>query len=191
MLVFVCDGNPGHEWQKLLGDHVRLYQRGNNLVRDPAGNLPVLGDILISHRIQDPVIRQRLEGFSVAGVVVVEVGTDSSESKLPASNYYRRARGVTKVDPHFAACFGCFREDLASRGYPTWALLEGPPPPDALLAYHLLGLLQGDPDAATERRRLAEYATKEARTMAEATGIDSLDNLDDAEARRRFLKNWR
>ena len=102
-----------------------------------------------------------------------------------------RRRPVLKGDEdhHFKACFAYFVKRLQQTGEPEWQLLEGPPAPDALLAYHLLGLLQEDGEAAEKRNVLRAEAELEARTIKEATGgtADALD-LEKAEDVRAFLR---
>jgi hypothetical protein len=183
-MIFVYDGNPGHEWQSLLGDHVVLERSGNQL----EGGNPEEGDILVCHRVQSESVERQLRSFADAGVIVVEVGADTAETRPAEGNYYRRAKGVAVIDAHFTTCFRFFREQLQRPGMPAWQLLEGPPPPDALLAYHLLDLLRGDNAADRAREALVDDARKEAQTIAAAEGIPTLAAIDDPVQRREFLR---
>lgn len=166
-MLFVYDGNPGHEWQDLLGDHVALETRGDRL----AGGSPRPGDVVVCHRVQSEAIGRQLRAFARAGVFVVEIGSDTAPEEPAEGNYYRRARGVSATDTHFRACFAHFAHRLAATGNPEWPLLEGPPAPDALLACHLLALLVDDPEARKARDELRQAALEEATTIVDSTGI--------------------
>lgn len=183
MNIFVYDGNPGRDWQKMLGTYVPLERAGKCI----EGGNPIAGDVVVCHRVQHESIASALLAFAGKGVFVIEVGGDSARQVPPNGNYYRRAKAVSIFDHHFKACFRFFREHLEKTGTPAWRLLEGPPPPDALLAYHLLDLLPDDEVAVEARRRLAEIAANEVRGIAEATGIPPMVKLDNSEQRRAFL----
>lgn len=185
MIVFVYDGNPGHIWQRLLGDHVLLHRAGDRL----EGGTPINGDILVCHRVQHESIRNRLRTLADAGVIVIEVGQDTAPSSPAEGNYYRRAKGVAVTDPHFTSCFQFFRDQLRLTGRnPGWHLLEGPPAPDAVFAYHLLDLfLRNDPKSTVMLPALRAAAIAEAQVIAGTNTIAPLEDIDEATQRRTFL----
>lgn len=189
MKVFLYDGNPGqHEWDELLGERTELQWDGENLCSEGERPLPGAGDTLICHRVQLEEIECQIKNYAANGIFVVEIGGDTRKLGQPIGNYYRRARGVGRTDHHFRACFRFFLERLEAMSTPEWHLLEGPPPPDALLAYHLLALLPDDHAAIEARQELAATAIAEAQSIAEATGTPALAQLEDAQERRTFLK---
>jgi hypothetical protein len=188
MSLFVYDGSSGtHAWSDLLGGgrFTNLERQGDALV----GGEPTAGDVIVCHRVESPAVARRLQELAACGVVVVEIGTDGAAETTPQGNYYRRARGVGMTDPHFKACFAHFTHVFSSTGKPDWQLLEGPPPPDALLAYHLLGLRRDDEEASTRRQALRVEALQEARTIA-AVGDMSFEeaDIDDPAKVRDLLK---
>lgn len=69
-----------------------------------------------------------------------------------------------------------------------WEQLEGQPPPDALLAYHLLCLVE-DGVQDDDRERLKRVALAEADAIASTRGIPRLTDIEDVKIRRDFIRN--
>lgn len=190
MRVYVFDSEirDGHrrKWSELVGDHVTLKWKARGL----AGGEPSRGDIVVCHRVET-YAQAVIEDLARNGVFIIHVsGYDSVSQKAESDNVYRRARRVTTSpnDMHFSACFKFFRMSLQEHGSPDWRLLEGPPPPDALLAYHLLCLLPGDSAAEAICNQLSNLALAEAGAIATLNpNAEPLDDLDDPVKRRAFV----
>ena len=186
--IYVCDSERGsarrRPWQNLVGAHVDLYWDGSQ----PSGGTPTQGDIIVCHGPREE-LKSWLETLSQNGVFVINVRQNDVPRVAPVGNCYTRAKGVgNPIDIQFAACFSYFVTCLEESGIIDWELLEGPPPPDALLAYHLLDIL-ADPMAVDAREALAGVANAEAHAIASASnGIQPLRNLNDPAERRQFLR---
>lgn len=157
---------------------------------------PASGAVLVCHQLDDgdrPVVDELLRD----GVFVLRVSRTPGDGLLKDGSYARK-KVVQTADASFATCLRRFVDDLKETGRPNWLLIEGPPPPDALLAYHLLALLAGDPDADKEREALRPKALREAEDIATILGLGSEKGLTDfedpekgAERRRAFLRECR
>lgn len=188
--VFVHDFEIGYEssrdWQELLGNHTVLSWDGVQL----AGGDPAPGDVIVSHR-EPSDVRAVFETLAKNGSFIIYVRQHDIREGGPQGKTYKRKKGVGKrTDPHFAACFNFFLRRLHDSGQADWELLEGPPPPDALLAYHLLGLLPAaDKDASALREALVETAKAEVQAITKVNpSIPPLASFDDPNQRREFLR---
>src|SRR5574337_276451 len=115
---------------------------------------PESGSLLVCHQLVDddkPVVAELL----AEGVYVLRVSRSNGKGLLDDGSY-ERIRPVQTSDTAFNSCFRRFREDLEAIGRPDWSILEGPPAPDALLAYHLLDLLRGDEAADRSEEHTSE-----------------------------------
>ena len=196
MALFIYDGNPGHDWEAMVGEHALLVELGDGL----AGGAPVVDDVLLCHRIAIPAIESQIQSWASAGVVVIEVSSNKGTREPPRDTYYRRAKEVGANNAHFAACFRNFVRNLKQGTPPPWHLLEGPPAPDALFAYHLLSILPDDDVAARKKRdELCTAAWDEVAAIRAAyvpkectnATLPEFDKIDNAEQRREFLKACR
>lgn len=185
MRIFVLDAKAGRDWANLAPGSTEVLVRGNTLMPVPSP-----GDVLIFHEERGSTLEAIAENLAATGVCVIAVSRGGGDGSV-TKGIYRRRRGVEKpTDEHFRVCFGQFVEQFGAAGSPTWSLLEGPPAADALLAYHLLGLLADDAAAQSEREVLRGIALRESRTIAIANGLVELKDadLDDPERVRRFLR---
>lgn len=195
--VYVLDldrGSDARVWNEILGTY-RTCNWVPSITANESDRVspePPKGAVLICHQWSDAALCA-VTRLASGGVYVVLVSLAPGDGRELASGVYRRRRPVAKrpSDRHFKACFEAFLRDLDANGAPDWRLLEGRPPPDALLAYHLLGLLLNDPLAITKRQMLSANAIAEAKAIAEipdSPGIPPLVALDDPRQLREFLR---
>jgi hypothetical protein len=193
--VFVLDldssGDTRRHWNEILDSH-RECTWYAPLDADRSGRVdprPTEGAVLVCHQWDEAVLNA-VKDLAKQGVVVVLVSLASDKGQQLAPGIYRRGRSVGRpTDPHFKVCFQWFIGNLEANNTPDWKLLEGPPPPDAMFAYHLLDLfLKDDPEAEDARRALRATAIAEAQAIAGATPIPPLEKIDHAAQRRVFLR---
>lgn len=196
--VYYLDLKPQEDsvrrrWEELLPGAKKLrWVPGTR--SQPLGRLadgPKPGDVLVFHEEE----LAEVVALSRQGVRVIAVNQGEDSRGLGPDGIYYRKRGVAKptvgYDTQFAACFANFLIRL-DEGLLDWALLEGPPAPDAMLAYHLLGLLRDRDQADSERAARRRQATEEAGMIMSAHsggGKIAPLNMDDAEAVARFLES--
>lgn len=195
--VYVLDldrGSDARVWNEILGTHRACNWVPSITVNgsDRVSPEPPKGSVLICHQWSDAALRA-VTRLASGGVHVVLVSLATGDGREVASGVYRRRRPVAKQpsDRHFKACFEAFLRDLDVNGTPNWKLLEGRPPPDALLTFHLLGLLPNDAEAIMQRQMLSANAIAEAKAIAEipdGPGIPPLVALDDPQQLREFLR---
>lgn len=189
MTVFVLDeGGTARDWSGMVHPSKKL--EWNNASREWRPQTPKSGDVVLCHSLTDGA-KGAVSKLADDGVFVVVVSGGGGAGTVEKKIYYRRAVVTEGCDKQFSAYFKCFREDLEAEKTPNWKLLEGPPPADALLAYHLLGLLPGDDEASQARVKLRSRALTEATVIALATGISGLadSDIDNQEKLREFLEH--
>jgi hypothetical protein len=190
--VFLVDCKGGRTWEDIL---IAGFTE-SRLVSPTCGRInpaPEAGDVLVFHE-ELGTLKKAVEEMGKKGVWVVAVSEDGGDDADGSTGYYQRKRGVEKpTDDHFKACFRHFVERLKVTGKPEWQLLEGPPAPDALLAYHLLRLLPDEDNEIKEaRKELRAPALDEAKTIADAAeflGWTESD-IDDREKLHDFLAKY-
>lgn len=166
MTLFVLDDKGGRTWQAIAPQAKELLVDDKRVV----GTVPS-GDVVIFHE-ESGTLAAQAKDFAKHGAIVIAVNLAGGDGKEQIKGYYQRKRGVDKpVDPHFSACLRSFITHLERAAEPDWSLIEGPPAPDALLAYHLLGMLPDDADAVSARRDLLGAALEEGRVIAEANEL--------------------
>lgn len=166
MAVYVLDTAGGRDWPQVVPESLQL-----DVVRGELDPEPQPGDVIVFHE-EGGALLTTVQGLAQRGVQVVAVNEGGGEGEEVSPGFYRRRRGVGKpVDAHFRSCFVHFFKQLKATGQSNWALLEGPPAPDALIAYHLLGLLPEDAEAMAARRQLVGAALEEGKVIAEANEL--------------------
>lgn len=188
--VYILDIKKGRAWEKLLpvGSVSCSYNPVDGL--DSEGMLS--GDILVFHH-QDGTVNEAVKTLAKRqGVLVVAVDASGGTGREDPVGFYHRKRGVDRpTDDQFRGCFSNFIKNLVDRGEVDWQLVEGPPAPDALLAYYLLlRALPRDPEAIRKRQGLRSDALDEAAKIAAAKSTFFAEAvLDDASALRELLRD--
>lgn len=182
--IFVLDTKPNpRRWDQILPSGARRCSVSGSTISPR----PQPGDVLVFH--EDSGASGAVWMLASTGVLVVAINEGGGAGKEQPSGFYSRRRGVGRpTDNHFRVCFAQFWQRLEETNTLDWQLLEGPPPPDALLAYHLLDLLRGDDAADRAREALADAAREEAQTIAAVEGIQPLAAIGDPVQRREFLR---
>jgi hypothetical protein len=182
MNIFIYDTGTGRAWEVMFPEAVLLESPERGAL---SGGVPVNGDLLICHRPDEE--RHRLEEYAAVGVLVIEIAGHERDRRQPVGTFYQRARAVADgVDPKFQACVRNFQQSLEGLDGPNWSLLEGPPQPKNLLAYHL-ACARGAADTA-QRVALKERAVLEANAIADAMNRRRLEDIDDAAKRLEFIR---
>ena len=181
--VYVFDGKGGRTWNEIIGPFTPCEWKSSTLCPQPQR-----GDVLVFHQ-QSGDVQKAVEYLGAQGVWIVAVGMGEGKGQLMGRSYYQHGRGVSKpTDNRFKVCFKHFMERLKATGTPKWQLLEGPPAPDALLAYYLLGLLpEGDKkaeEARDEQLRLRALDEAEDRRSRDGIKVDGLGYRRSGEASR-------
>ena len=193
--TYFLDLKGGRLWARMFRSITEvIWNPGETGARGEVAPRPRPGEVLVFHEQEGPIGAEVRE-LAAQGVLVIAVSLGGGDGAEITDGYYRRRRGVDKpTDAHFEACFSRFIEHLEQTGAPDWRLLEGPPAPDALLAYHLLAILTGDPEADRELKAVRAKAVGQAEAIATIMGLDPakhLGDIDKPEKRREFLRECR
>ena len=189
MKLYVLDEDRSRDrrsWAKMIPSVVELSW--DNGKQSLAPETPAACSVVVCHRLSDGAFGgiSRLASGGVFAVIVA--GSHGTGREDPPNLYHRGAPVGLGCDNRFAVLFARFCTALESNGTPAWNLVEAPPPPDALLAYHLLSLMPEDASARATREALRVSAIVEADAIAEASDSPKLGNIDDAGKRREFLR---
>lgn len=176
-------------WSDFVWDfercHVSSSLRGDSICpRVPDG------EILVCHDLSQSAAKL-VHACAKRGVLVIIVNAGGGQGWSNDGLIYHRKLPVSKpVDHAFGVCLAAFARHLAEKKQADWTLLEGPPAPAALMAYHLLGLLEGDDRPKDLEQTALEEAKAEVTEIARATSIEPIKDLHDREQRRQFLQNF-
>jgi hypothetical protein len=190
MKVYVLDEDRSgarRSWVQMIPGIVELsWDNGRRTV---APEIPVAGSVVVCHRLSDGAFA-RIVQLADGGVVTIVVsGSHGTGTEGPTNLYRRHAPVGLGCDNRFSGLFARFRSALENDELLDWKLIEYPPPPDALFAYHLLSLLpSADVATGAALQAICKEAIDEAETIAGATGATELGNIHDAERRREFLR---